>query len=234
MSLFTRIQLQFSIIFVTLLVFAQTLSAAGLDLDPEELRGTSTKKPVAVLQNRYFLKAWRPEVGLLLGTITNEAYTDTKIHGLRLGVFVNEWVGVESQFIRTTVKDSADRKALNQKTYRDVNDQNKYVSADAEVNPIHSIQDFVAIAAPLYGKVNILDLGIVYVDIYGAAGFSRVETDQGAKTAIAIGGGQRFYFAQRWSARLDFRDRTYIETRGGSSTRRNAWTVDLGLSVLFL
>lgn len=219
---------------VTLFANAGISAGAGIDLDPEELKGTSSKKTVAVLQNRFFLKAWRPEVGILAGTITNEAYNDTKFQGFRLGLFLNEWVGAEYQQIITTVKDSADRKALNKKIYRDRTDPNKLVSADAEVNPIHAMQDIVVIAAPLYGKMNILDLALVYVDIYGSFGFSRVKTDQGDMTALAIGGGQRFYFAERWSTRLDFRNRSYTENRAGQESRRNAWTVDLGLSYLFL
>jgi outer membrane beta-barrel protein len=208
--------------------------AAGLDLDPEELKGVSSKKQVAVLQNRYFLKAWRPEFGLLVGQITNEAYTNTKTRGVRAGMFLNEWVGLETQFILTTVSDSADRKALNQKTYRDKTDPNKLVTADAEVNPVKSMQDFVFIGAPLYGKVNVLDWTIVYIDLYGSLGISRVDTEQGIKSALAVGGGQRFYFAEKWSARLDFRNRSYKETRSGSEAQRNAWTIDAGVSYLFL
>jgi outer membrane beta-barrel protein len=149
-------------------------------------------------------------------------------------VFLNEWVGIETQIIRTTVKDSADRKALKQKTYRDKTDPSKLVTADAEVNPINSANDYVLIAAPLYGKVNVFDLALVYVDLYGSLGISRVGTEQGTKNAVAIGGGQRFYFEDHWSARLDFRDRTYTETRGGQNSKRNAWTVDFGVSYLFL
>lgn len=211
----------------------QVVMAAGLELNPDELKGVSTKKSVSILQNRYFLKAWRPEVGLLMGNVLNEAFTKTKTRGMRVGVFLNEWVGLESQYILTTVRNSADRKALNQKKYRDYNDPAKFVTADAEVNPISSFQDFVLIGAPLYGKVNVLDLGIVYVDIYGSLGFSRVGTEQGTKNALALGAGQRFYFAERWSGRLDFRNRTYNETRSGAASQHNCWTVDGGISFMF-
>ena len=224
----------FAVLAAILSWLPSTVFAAGIDLNPDELRGASTKKQVAVLQNRYFLKAWRPEVGVLLGTVTNEAYTNTKTRGLRLGVFMNEWVGVETQYIRTTVRDSADRQALKKKIYRDQADPTKLVSADAEVNPIQSMKDFVVIAAPLYGKVNILDMAIIYVEIYGSLGISQVATEQGNKNAIAIGAGQRVYFLERWSARLDFRNRSYTETRAGQSSQRNAWTVDVGASYLFL
>lgn len=221
------------VMFVMLTLSHQVVLAAGLELNPDELKGVSTKKSVSILQSRYFLKAWRPEVGLLMGSVLNEAFTKTKTRGLRVGVFLNEWVGLESQYILTTVRNSPDRKALNQKKYRDYNDQSKFVTADAEVNPISSFQDFVLIGAPLYGKVNVLDLGIVYVDIYASLGFSRVGTEQGTKNALAIGAGQRFYFAERWSGRLDFRNRSYSETRGGAPSQHNSWTVDGGVSFMF-
>jgi len=222
----------FLFVFIGFLLTQQSF-AAGLELDPDELRGSNSKKSVSVLQNRFYLKAWRPEVGTLIGTITNEAYTDTKLHGFRLGIFLNEWVGVEGQYILTTVRDSADRKALKKKIYRDQYEDKK-VTADAEVNPIKQIQDFVAVAAPLYGKVNLLDLALLYVDIYGTFGVSRVNTEQGVKTAITAGAGQRFYWGDRWSLRLDFRNRSFTETRAGLESRKNAWSTDLSVSYLFL
>jgi outer membrane beta-barrel protein len=221
-------------LFIAILAYftALTSFAAGLDLDPEELRGSSSKKAVSVLQNRFYLKALRPEIGTMLGTITNEAYTDTKLHGFRLGIFLNEWVGVEAQHILTTVTDSADRKALKKKVYRD-QFQDKLVTADAEVNSIKQIQDLVAVAAPLYGKVNILDLMLIYVDLYGTLGVSRVNTQQGSKTALTMGAGQRFYWGERWSLRLDFRNRSYTESRAGQDSRKNAWSTDVSVSYLF-
>ena len=232
LSVFHFVNLLSLAMLVGVLLFSAISYAEGLELNPEELKGDTNKKLVSVLQNRYFLKAWRPEIGVLAGSISNEAFTKTLTRGLRVGIFLNEWVGLEAQYILTTVRNSADRKALNQKTYRDRNDANKIVVADAEVNTIKSFQDFVMIGAPLYGKVNILDLAIVYVDLYGTFGISRVGTDQGTKTALAIGAGQRFYFAKRWSARLDFRNRSFTEGRDGSTSQHNSWTIDGGVSLM--
>lgn len=207
--------------------------AEGLDLNPDEIRGTSSKKPVAVLQNRFFLKAWRPEVGLLYGTILNESYTKTNLSGVRTSVFFNEWVGVEYQYIKATVADSDDRKALNELRYRKVDDPNITVSPDPEVNPIRGMNDISFVGAPFYGKLSLLDWTIIYTDLYGTLGISSVNTDQGTKSAVTYGGGIRAYWAQRWSTRIDFRDRTFTETRAGQSTRKHSWSVDFGLSYLF-
>ncbi len=212
--------------------FTANTFAQSLDLNPDEIRGTSAKNPISVLQNRFFLKAWRPELGLLYGTILNESYTKSTLTGVRVSLFFNEWVGVEAQGINVSVKDSDDRKALNNLTYRKKDDTTMLVSPDPEVNPIRGIQEISAIGAPFYGKLSLLDWTIIYTDIYGSLGMAKVKTDQGSKSAITFGGGLRTYWASRWSTRLDFRNRSYTETRANQSTRKNAWSVDFGLSVL--
>jgi outer membrane beta-barrel protein len=218
-------------VFLWTMALAAPANSQTLDLNPNEIRGTAEKKPVAVLQNRYFLKALRPEIGLLYGTVLNESYTKTSLMGARLGLFINEWIGVETQYINAKVADSDDRKALNKLVYRKQDDSSKLVSPDPEVNAIHHINDFAVIAAPFYGKLSLLDWTIIYTDIYGSLGISQVNTDQGNKSAISFGGGLRTYWASRWSTRLDFRDRLYTETRSGESTKKNAWSVDFGVSM---
>jgi outer membrane beta-barrel protein len=139
-------------------------------------------------------------------------------------------VGAELQYIKASVKDSADRTALNELRYRKLDEPEKTVSPDPEVNPINKITEVAFIAAPFYGKLSLLDWTIIYTDLYGSLGFATVGTDQGNKTAISYGGGLRTYWAARWSTRLDFRDRTYVETRSGKDTRKHAWGIDFGLS----
>jgi outer membrane beta-barrel protein len=229
-------------ILLATLSFAQMAKADGLDLKASEIRGDSSKKPVSVLQNRFFLKALRPEVGILAGSMLNEAYTDTKSFGARAGVFATEWLGFEVQAIRTNVSDTADRKALNRLKYRPLEDptaatragEEVIVSPDPEINAIHGMTDVAVIAAPFYGKLNLMNKLIVYSDLYLTGGISRVETDQGDKTALIIGGGQRFYLYESWSLRIDVRDRIYTETRAGEKTRKNAVGFDIGASYFFL
>jgi outer membrane beta-barrel protein len=219
-----------------------TFQCFALDLDPDEIRGTSSKKNVSVLQNRYFLKKYRPEFGFLVGSMLNEAYTDTKSYGLRFAMFANEWLGFEVQSQRTLVSDTADREALNKKRYYRIpegegnaapaNDLT-VVSPDPEVNPIKAMNDFTVIAAPFYGKLNLVNELIIYTDLYLTSGIATVETAQGNKFAFTIGGGERFYIGKAWSVRIDIKDRTYVETRGGEESRKHALGVDLGGSYFF-
>ena len=227
---------------------AMATVARAEDLSPSDIRGKSSKEPVTVLQNRAFLKAYRPEVGLVAGAILDEAYTNTTLTGMRAGMFVNEWLGFEVDQFQTKVADSADRKALDTLKYRPLNDPGAgnatsangtttttttVVSPDPEVNAIHQITDFSAVAAPLYGKINILNKWIIYTDLYGTGGVSRIVTDQGPKLGETVGAGERFYLGKAWSVRVDFKDRIFNEERAGAQSRRNSKAVDFGASYFF-
>lgn len=221
-----------------------TISYA-LDLNPNEIRGKTVKEPVTVLQNRYFLKSYRPEFGLMAGMIVDEAYLNTSTFGGRSGLFLNEWLGFEVQMLRTRVADSDDRKVLQRKKTLKPSDSGDavpatngqgefvFVTSDPEVNAVHSMQDFTAVAAPFYGKLNLLNKWVIYTDLYGVAGVSRIDTDQGDITGISIGLGERFYIGKSWSIRVDVKDRIFTETREGQKMQKNSYAFDIGASYFF-
>jgi outer membrane beta-barrel protein len=215
-------------------VVSSAAFAQGLELKASEIRGQTDTKEVSVLQNRYFLKAWRPELGVGGGAFINEAYTSTTAWGARFSLFPSEWFGVEAQYLKTNVADSADRKALNQiRRYKTLEDaqNNILTTIDPEFNPIRQVIDTNVVMTPFYGKLNLVDLLIVYTDLYLSLGVSRLETDQGPKTGVLWGVGERFYLARWFSLRADFRVRSFTETRAGMETNRNAMSVDFGASV---
>lgn len=218
---------------VMLAALAMSGDAHAIELKASDVRGTPKKKPVTVLQNRYFLKAMRPEVGFIAGSFINEAYLDTNMIGFRGGMFVTEWIGFEFQYLQTSVQDSADREALNAMRYRKIED-GTVTNVDPEVNPVSGGMDFNTVVAPFYGKLNLMDKLIVYSDFYFTTGLSRVDTAQGTLNALSVGGGQRFYMFDSLSFRIDFRDRIYTEQRLGKNSRKNALSIDFGASYFFL
>lgn len=210
-----------------------SMPAVALDLKPSEIRGDQSPKPIAVLQKRYFTKAFRPELGLSLGYILNEAYTNTSMVGIHSSLFFSEWVGGEIQYFDNSVTSSDDRKALNKLVFRDEDKPSKLVSPDPEINAIYRVIDFNGIIAPFYGKLNFFNALIIYMDFYLTLGASHLETDQGNKLGIVAGAGQRFYLNKTLSMRLDVRNRNFSETRAGQSSRRNSLSVDFGVSYFF-
>ncbi len=222
-------------ILATYLMFFPAILLEAFEMKPEDLRGEQTKAPVNVLQNRYFEKTMRPELGLVFGSVRDEAYLKILLHGFRGALFFNEWAGVEVQHLTTSISDSDDRKALNQKVVipydpPDPNGDNSPRRLDPEVNAVQKITDITGVFAPMYGKLNLLDLYILYFDLYLAGGISKISTDQGDLNAINIGIGERFYFSKSWSVRVDFRERIYTEKRGGKDTRKQLISLDFGLS----
>lgn len=223
-------KISITLIAVSALYFSKPIYA--LELKPSEIRGKTEAAPVSVLQNRFFMKTYRPELGLMAGTMLNEAYSDTAMWGWRIGMFFSEWVGAEVQYLKTRVSDSDDRKALNKMQFRKIN-EDKIVTPNPEVNNISEIVDVNIVTAPFYGKLNLVDMMIVYTDLFVSAGMSRVDTDQGVKNAISLATGLRLYLLNSWSIRVEFRDRMFQETRAGETDRRNALSVDFGLSYFF-
>lgn len=214
--------------FLALVAFPSYLGA--IDLKPEDVRGKGTASPVTILQNRYFLKAWRPELGVSYGTVTNEAYTDTKLLGFRGALFFNEWLGLELQSFNATTSDSDDLKALKRLRYLKIEDPTVQVFPDPEVNRIKKITDLSAIVAPFYGKLNFADWLIIYSDLYFTAGASKLDTDQGDLNAFTFGAGQRFYWQKSLSVRIDFKGRSYTEKAAGKDHNKTTYSVDFGLS----
>ena len=89
--------------------------------------------------------------------------------------------------------------------------------------------------APIYGKINLFDLLILYSDIYVSAGLGSLQTNQGSKTPFIFGVGQRFYFAKRFNVRIDAWDHVFEQERENLGAKKksikHAWTVTLGASV---
>jgi outer membrane beta-barrel protein len=191
--------------------------------------------PVRVLQNRYFLKALRPEASLFGGTLLNESYSKTNVIGARLGLFVTESLGMEYAFTRYTSVDSADLTAIRSTKY--------YTPDDGFTTEKHLEPSFVRLRAshsiygtfaPVYGKINFLDFAIIYSDIAISAGYSTIDTSQGSKSSFVWGFGERFYFAKSFNVRVDAFDHIFEEERENRGTKqkntRHAWVVSVGFS----
>ena len=202
----------------------------ALDLKPEEVRGKGASTPVTILQNRYFLKTMRPELGVSYGTVTNEAYTDTKLFGFRSALFFNEWLGLEIQSSSATTNDSDDLKALKRLRYLKIDDPTVQVFPDPEINRVKKIMDLSTVVAPFYGKLNLADWLIIYSDLYLTGGLSKLDTEQGSLNALNFGAGQRFYWQKSLSFRIDFKGRSYTEQAAGKDQRKTTYSVDFGLS----
>lgn len=185
----------------------------------------------SVVQNRFFTKKNRVEIGLNAGSILNESYSNTSVVGTRTGLFFSEKFGLEYNFSKYRSIDSTDLLALrSQEVCVDVTCRSIEPSFIRLVDA-HQLQ---VVFAPIYGKINLFDWTILYSDLTLSAGSAQVSTSQGRKWAFTPGIGQRFYFSKSFSLRVDASDIFLKETvtqKDQSSTNwRHNWVATLGMS----
>jgi outer membrane beta-barrel protein len=185
-----------------------------------------------VIQNRFFTKKLRAEVGASAGAVLNESYSQTIISGARIGLFLSEKVGVEYNFNRLKSSDSSDLLALRS---QEVCIDKECKNIEPSFNRLNRVNQLQIVTSPIYGKINLFDSLILYSDLTMSAGFARVDTTQGEKWGFTPGIGQRFYFSRSFSFRIDVTDIYLKETlKYGNlekSNWRHNWTALAGLSV---
>jgi len=184
-----------------------------------------------VLQNRFFTKLLRAEVGVSGGSILNESYSKTSAIGARAGLFLTEKIGVEYNYSKFNASDSPDLMALRSQEVCVGTECRSIEPAYIRLSKLHQLQ---IITAPVYGKINLFDWVILYSDLTFGAGFGHVQTSQGAKWAFTPTFGQRFYFSKSFSLRVDATDVFLRETiKKGTLTAENwrhNWVAQVGLS----
>lgn len=194
-----------------------------------------SEPPVSVLQNRYFLKAMRPELSVFGGTVLNEAYSKTNAVGGRLGLFFTEYLGLEYTFSRFLSQDSNDLEAIREVEYCVDTACKVKQRLEPSFTRLDRAHDIMVSFAPVYGKASIFQDIIVYSDIYGTAGVGQLQTSHGNKITYLLGVGQRFYFAKMFNVRIDAWDHIFKEERENLGQKvmstKHSWEVSLGFSV---
>ncbi len=190
-----------------------------------------------VLQNRYFTKKLRPEITVLGGKIPNDTFSDTKSYGVGISLYFTEFLGLE--YVYSKFYSSVSTDLTNIQKLRFCNDAGTICKRPEPARiDLHNVQ-WAAIAwAPFYGKVDLMDLAILYSDIYFTAGASQLETSQGDKTALIFGVGQRFFFFKRFGIKIAATDMNYKEKRQyegiEDEVTRNTWLITAGASLFLL
>ncbi len=85
---------------------------------------------------------------------------------------------------------------------------------------------------PIYGKMNLYDLGVVHFDVYALAGGGQIELKSGMTTSYTAGGGIGLWVSQHLSTRLELRYEGYTAKRYTGDTNMN--TTVAGIQVGYM
>lgn len=85
---------------------------------------------------------------------------------------------------------------------------------------------------PLYGKLNMFDLGVAHFDIYAIGGGGQVFLRSGNTSTWTAGGGIGFWFSQHLSTRMEVRYQTYESQKFSGPQKMNLTVAGLQIGYL--
>ena len=193
------------------------------------------QRAIKTLQLRLFSKFGRFEFSIASGIMPNDPFVFYIPTGLRIGYHFNEAFAVEfsSAYLGDGLRAESELRTelVEEKQDRTRIDNIKLL--DQQV--VRS--DMLAMWSPIFGKVAVMNNGLVHFDfnVVGGVGYlltesenAQLETEFNHTIEAVLGGGFKFYFGGRFAVRADFRQYIYQKKNGGTA---NPSEISLGFSV---
>lgn len=177
----------------------------------ERAQALEPEMNVSIVQERVVSRRNRVEIAPeFSGTYGGDTYNRTRSLGLNLHYhFTPRWsVGVK--YNHSFNKLTAEGEAMMRESYEDFknNPENPNV-AYPDIDYPKSETLALVNWYPFYGKLNLLEKGILHFDLYMLGGYGQVQLSSGATSTYTGGGGVGFWFTQHFSSRLEMRYQSY-------------------------
>jgi outer membrane beta-barrel protein len=176
---------------------------------------------VSIVQNRVVDRRNRVELAPeFAGTFGGDTYTRTRKAGLNLHYHINPRWSVGVKYNHSFNALTTEGEALVRDSYEDFKkNPNSPGVAYPEIN--YPKQETFALVNwyPIYGKMNLIDKGILHFDFYALAGYGQVKLASGDTPSYTTGGGIGMWFTQHFTSRLEMRYQNYkAQYKSGEKT----------------
>jgi len=186
---------------------------------------------VQVVQNRTFSRSGKVEFGILGGAIMTDPFISVFSAGGKLGYNFSDLFKLQALVWRDFVKESSSGVTFSQDTSR---------LPDSNYPEMLYAGEFVF--SPIYGKLDFLNLFIMYCDLHIGVGAGDRVTQSGPDLAYIVNVGEEIFLSQHFSFNFDYRmlifQQTILDKFDGSNAvlgkpyeMSNVFTI--GFSVLF-
>ncbi len=211
---------------IVLIALSQAMTAFGaskeeISADFDALGGNKTlldraqslepEVNVSIVQNRVVSRRNRIEIAPeFAGTFGGDTYTRTRFGGLNLHYHITpKWsVGVKYNHAFNAL--TPEGEALVHDSYEDYKkNPNRPGIAYPEINYPKSETFALVNWYPVYGKMNLLDKGVLHFDLYTLLGYGQVKLATGDAPSYTAGGGVGMWFTQHFTSRLEMRYQNY-------------------------
>ncbi len=188
----------------------------GNDVLLEKAKALNPDAQIRVVQDRVVNRRRRVEFSPeFLAVLGGDAYNSTQSLGLNLHYhFTPQWsMGLKYSY-----------------AFNKLRPEGEYLIADTSVDGKARIpeidwpkQEAMVLLNwyPIYGKMNLYDLGVAHFDIYAVVGGGQVELKSGPTTSYTAGGGIGFWVSQHLSTRFELRYQGYSAKRFSGETAMN-------------
>ncbi|NQZ18092.1 MAG: outer membrane beta-barrel domain-containing protein [Bdellovibrionales bacterium] len=183
-------------------------SLGGNDVLINRAKVLQPDKDVKIVQNRIVKRKWRSEFsGNYSNVIGGDAYLETQSLGLNYHLHINHRLAIGANYFTLFNNLSKEGKFL-------VDQQESVPDVDEPRNGFEVFANF----SPIYGKINLLDMGVVQFDTYGILSYGTLTIDTGETTTNSLGAAIGLWISQHLTSRLEIRQRFYESQRFGGPT----------------
>lgn len=202
-------------------------SLGGNDVLLEKARALNPDSSISVVQDRIVNRRHRLEIAPeYTNVVGGDPYNKTQEIGFATHFHINpHWsIGARYGYAANTLRPEAE--ALISDV--DTTGKAKIPEIDYPKSEMLALVDWY----PIYGKMNMYDLGVAHFDIYATAGAGQIALKSGSTGTYTGGVGLGLWWSQHLTTRAELRYQTYNAKRSTGDTAMNL-TV-LGLQVGYL
>lgn len=209
------------------------MDALGANKDlMKKARAIDPENRIRVVQNRDVDRRFRLELGVNAALVEGgDAYTNTTTLGGNLDFHITPRWSVGARYVNYSNSATAEGKRVFEAAAKDPNQ--RFPGWDYAKNAWLGVLNWY----PIYGKLNMFDLGISQFDIYFLGGAGQVFLGSGTEMIYTAGGGAGVWLTQHFAMRLEARWQGYTDhpqNGTGGTVDRNINETVLGVSFGFL
>ena len=200
------------IIFIFLLFFNHSVyadimkdfdSLGGNDVLMNRARLLQPDKQIKVVQNRVVDLNHRSEFSMGYGNVIGgDAYLQTQMLSLNYHFHINPRWAIGLGYFNAYNELSREGHFL-------IHNEDLVPDVDQPDSGYELMGNF----APIYGKINMFDLGILQFDMYVIGSYGRISLKSGETGIFSVGGGLGLWISQHLTTRLEIRQRFYQAQR---------------------
>lgn len=180
----------------------------------EQVGTGQARMSTQVVQDRIVKRRNRIEIAPEIGTVLGgDSYNKTTNYGINVHYHINPHWSLGAKYLYSANKLSKEGENL-------INDVS--VTGRGQIPDIdYPKSEYLGVVNfyPIYGKMNLYDLGVVHFDVYALAGYGNIALRRGNTNTWVAGGGIGFWFSQHLTTRLELYYQTYqaqrYETKSG-------------------